>query len=177
MEIGNRKTSRYNTSTELTSKEISSPIHQNPESRKLEEKTNEYWKYRYWWILRTEFCPKSWIPYTNISGFSLRSSSLRCSGSVMAASWKTNKVSTIIRIARSLHFWWKFGICDAANHPKRGEKTLMFSLFPDPGCEPPYKWPMLWIWWVLFTKGITLISGFWSIGSHFGGNWWGSELL
>ena len=86
LEIENRKTSRYKKSTEITFKEISRSIHSKLEPRKLEKKFHFFWKLQLLRCPWTEFCSKSWIPYTNISGFALRSPSLTSASSAMAES-------------------------------------------------------------------------------------------
>ena len=73
----------------------------------------------------------------NFDGFSGNYLTLTSSNSVMAASWKTNKVSRTIRNARSLQFCSLFGICVTASHPKWDKNTRMFAYFPDPRREPP----------------------------------------
>ena len=74
----------------------------------------------------------------DFDGFPGYYSTLTSSSSVMAASWKTNKISRTSRIGRSLHFCSLFGICVTANQPKWGENTHRFAYFSDPRCEPPY---------------------------------------
>ena len=63
MELGNRKTSRYKKFNEMTSKEISRPIHPISEARKFEEKNYFHLKIT---VGGQNLVQNQCIPYTNV---------------------------------------------------------------------------------------------------------------